>query len=120
MTRGDTEGVFGAGRNVPGPRGGTSHEENSERKPLFYNVDLNAYKNFKVGGAELTLFVRVFNLFDRLNEKDVYSDTGRANYSITAAKTGTIFGVNTLDEYLIRPDFYSSPRQIITGISFYF
>jgi outer membrane receptor protein involved in Fe transport len=94
--------------------------ENSERKPMYFNVDLSAYKNLKLASRQFTIFVRVFNLFDRLNENNVYSDTGRANYSITGARTGTIFGVNSLDEYLTRPDFYSSPRQVISGISFYF
>ena len=29
-------------------------------------------------------------------------------------------GINTVEEYFKRPDFYSEPRQIIFGISFDF
>jgi len=94
--------------------------ENSERKPSFFNVDIHAYKNLKINEFHFTLFVRIFNLLDRKNEKDVYSDTGRANYSISAARTGTIFGINSLEEYIRRPDYYSLPRQIIMGVSFQF
>ena len=94
--------------------------ENSERKPLFYNVDLNAYKNLTLNNLNFTLFVRVFNLFDRKNENEVYTDTGRANYSVTGSRSGTIFGLNTLDEFITRPDYYSASRQVIAGFSFYF
>ena len=94
--------------------------ENSERKPSFFNVDAHAYKNLKVSDFHFTLFIRVFNLLDRKNENDVYSDTGRAGYSINATRTGTVFGVNSLEEYIRRPDFYSTPRQIIVGLSFQF
>ncbi|MBN1541702.1 TonB-dependent receptor [candidate division KSB1 bacterium] len=91
--------------------------ENSERKPAVYTVDLYAYRRFGIANMNATVFVRVFNLFDRMNETDVYSDTGRANYSIAAERSGTIFGVNTLDEWIRRPDFYSEPRQVMLGFS---
>lgn len=91
--------------------------KNSERKPFYMTFDLNAYKNLKINNLDYTVFLRVYNLFDRRNERDVYSDTGRATYSFEAERSGTIYGVNTLDEYLARPDFYSEPRQVILGVS---
>ncbi len=94
--------------------------ENSERKPPFSNIDLHAYKIFKLGGFDLTAFVRIFNLLDTKNENQVYTDTGRAGYSVNAMRSGTIFGLNTLEEYIRRPDYYSAPRQIIVGLSFQF
>lgn len=94
--------------------------ENSERKPAFFNLDLYAYRNFRVSGLQFNAFVRVYNLLDRKNELDVYSDTGRANYTLTAMTSGTIFGVNSLNDYLARPNFYSDPRQIMIGMGMEF
>jgi hypothetical protein len=90
--------------------------ENSERKPLFHNVDIYLYKQFDVERFGFSLFLRVFNLFDQKNHLEVYTSTGRADYSLEAKQTGTIFGVNSLSDFIVRPDFYSAPRQIIAGI----
>jgi len=96
--------------------------ENSARKPMVYNVDLYAYKDVKVGSFYLTLFLRAYNLFDRLNENNVFTDTGRAGYSLAPLYTGGLRprGLNRLDEYFIRPDFYSSPREVNIGVKFKF
>jgi len=94
--------------------------ENSERKPAFMNFDFYAYRNFRVGEQNLNAFVRVYNLLDQKNELDVYSDTGRANYTLSALASGTIFGVNSLSDYLARPNFYSDPRQVLAGIGLEF
>ncbi|UCE08350.1 MAG: TonB-dependent receptor, partial [bacterium] len=91
--------------------------ENSERKPYFMTFDLFAYKNFKVMNLSYSVFLRVYNLFDRKNELEVFSDTGRANYTLESQRSGTIFGLNTLDEFFTRPEFYSEPRQVLMGLS---
>ncbi len=91
--------------------------ENSERKPYFMTFDLFAYKNFKLMNLNYSVFLRVYNLFDRKNELEVFSDTGRANYSLESQRSGTIFGLNTLDEFFTRPEFYSEPRQVLLGLS---
>jgi len=90
--------------------------ENSERKPPQYNVDLRAYYNLKLIGSNFSLFFKVYNLFDRMNEVNVYTDTGRGGYTLIG-DPGKIRGINTLEEYLVRPDFYSSPRHVILGFS---
>jgi len=90
--------------------------ENSERKPAYANFDLYAYRNFKVSGLNFNAFIRIYNLLDQKNELDVYSDTGRATYTLTARTSGTIFGVNNLKDYLARPNFYSDPRQVLVGV----
>jgi hypothetical protein len=64
--------------------------------------------------------VKVYNLFDTENELDVFSDTGRAGYSLEANYAGQPRGINTIQEYFTRPDFYSAPRQIIVGAGFSF
>jgi outer membrane receptor protein involved in Fe transport len=91
--------------------------ENSERRPPFMTFDLYAYKNLRWSALKTNLFVRIYNLFDRKNELQVFSDTGRANYSLSALTSGTIFGLNTIDEYFTRPDFYSEPRQVLVGVT---
>ena len=66
--------------------------------------------------------INVYNLFNFLNELSVYNDTGRATYSLLPTYTAEYSGpeLNTLDEYLVRPHYYSSPRQVKLGISISF
>ena len=94
--------------------------ENSERKPSYVNIDFYAYRNFLVHGLRFNGFLRIYNLLDQKNELDVYSDTGRAGYTLSAINSGTIFGVNNLHEYLTRPNFYSEPRQVLIGVGMEF
>ncbi|MCK7521818.1 MAG: hypothetical protein MZV64_31140 [Ignavibacteriales bacterium] len=55
---------------------------NSERRPTQTNVDLLAEKSFDLGGLNLSVFLKVFNLFDILNERLIYTDTGRSTYTL--------------------------------------
>lgn len=93
--------------------------ENSDNKPAIFNVDLYLTKYFTLGDHKISVFAKVFNLFDTENELDVFGDTGRAGYSLELTrKQQQPRGVNNLKEYFTRPDFYSAPRQIILGASF--
>ena len=89
--------------------------ENSERRPISMTFDLNARKMYSFQGYRLTLFVRVFNLFDRLNEREVYKDTGRATYTLEQNRPGLVQGLNSKEEFFNRPEWYSSPREINIG-----
>ena len=90
--------------------------QNSSNKPTFFNVDMYLTKYLKLMGIDLSLFVKIYNLFDTANENDVYSDTGRAGYTLQATQQQSApRGVNTIAEFYTRPDFYSSPRQVIVG-----
>ena len=91
--------------------------ENSDRRPITLNFDVNAFKVLNVNSINATIFVRIFNLFDRLNELEVYKDTGRATYTLEANLPGIVQGLNTKEEFFNRPDWYSSPRQINFGIT---
>lgn len=96
---------------------------NSERKPQTYNVDLRAYKEFVFDNIRLNLFARVNNLFDVLNQLNVYYDTGSANstekeYQYRQLNLPEL--VNTLDEFYRDPSYYSEPRRIEIGCSVYF
>jgi outer membrane receptor for Fe3+-dicitrate len=90
--------------------------ENSGRKPFNYNVDLRISRTLKLGRMKYNLFIKVYNLFDRKNEIIVYEDTGRAGYSLVRHYIGERRDdVNSLDDWLKRPDFYSEPRKILIG-----
>ena len=90
--------------------------ENHGRKPSTMNLDLKGTKTFKVFDLDINTYLIVYNLFDIKNEYNVSATTGRAGIDLTAEQyTGTIYGLNTIDEYLINPTDYSSPREIRFG-----
>jgi outer membrane receptor protein involved in Fe transport len=92
--------------------------ENSANKPTFFNVDLNIVKYFNLAGLSLSGFIKIYNLFDTANELNVFTDTGRAGYTLDETRPqAPPHGVNTIQEFFTRPDFYSAPRQILVGAS---
>jgi len=95
--------------------------ENSDNRPAFYNVDFYATKFFELAGHQFSIYMKIFNLFDTLNEVNVFGDTGRAGDTLELTRNQTApRGVNTIREFFTRPDFYSSPRQIVLGADFSF
>jgi outer membrane receptor protein involved in Fe transport len=96
--------------------------ENGGRKPSHFTIDLYFNKNFSLGSFDTAFFIRVFNLLDKRNEVDVYPGTGRATYSLIPIYTATENprGLNSLDQYLARPHFYSQPRLVQLGMEFNF
>jgi outer membrane receptor protein involved in Fe transport len=95
--------------------------ENSDSRPFIFNVDLYLTKFFKLYNQQFSVFLKVFNLFDTDNELEVFSDTGRAGYTLELTRAQEPpRGVNTLEEFFTRPDFYSAPRQIVLGASLEF
>ncbi|HSR17113.1 MAG TPA: hypothetical protein VLM39_03380, partial [Ignavibacteriaceae bacterium] len=107
---------------TPTPNGlrTTTFPENSEKKPTTFNVDLQAYYRLKLMDIDLTLILNVFNLFDRRNEIQVYSESGRAGYTVIPGREDIPVVVSTLDDYLTRPDFYNAPRLIKLGLQISF
>jgi outer membrane receptor protein involved in Fe transport len=102
---------------------------NSGRKPSQANVDLLAEKSFSFYGFSISVFLKVFNLFDTLNERLVYNDTGRATYTLltdqgSAKATDLIAqnipGVHSATEYFNQPSYYLSPREVRVGASIEF
>lgn len=102
---------------------------NSDRKPSQMSVDLLADKSFNIFDLSFTLFLKVYNLFDALNERYVYDDTGRATYSIeekmgsaqnTNDKAAKTPGMHSADEYFVRPNYYLAPRNVKVGVSLKF
>lgn len=92
--------------------------ENGGRKPDEYTVDIYISKRLALSAVDVTLFFKIFNLLDTLNERNVFSDTGRASYSTEPLYFGgeRPRGLNTLEDYYIRPDFYGSPRTVQLGL----
>ncbi|RMI24672.1 MAG: TonB-dependent receptor [Calditrichaeota bacterium] len=91
---------------------------NNRTKPTSILFDLKAEKYLHIHRLRLTAYLWVTNLFDRLNEWNVYASTGRANNDLEARLgAGEIIGLHTLDDYLTNPTFYSPPREIRLGIS---
>lgn len=92
--------------------------ENSGRKPFNYNIDLRLSKMVDIWKLKLNVFLKVYNLFDSKNELTVYSDTGRAGYSLVSHYAGDRAGhVNTMEEWISRPDYYSEPRKVLIGFT---
>jgi outer membrane receptor protein involved in Fe transport len=90
--------------------------ENSDNRPAFYNVDLYCTKEISLSGVHMSLFLKVYNLFDTANELDVFGDTGRAGYTLELTRAQAApRGANTIQEYYTRPDFYAAPRQVVIG-----
>ena len=83
-------------------------------------MDLYATKFFAIGSTQLSVFLKIYNLFDTRNELEVFTDTGRATTSLAANYEGQPRGINTIEEYYRRPDFFSEPRRILLGAAFNF
>lgn len=95
--------------------------ENSDNRPAYFDVDFYITKYFEIIGQQFSVFAKIYNLFDTLNEVNVFGDTGRAGETLDLTRNQQPpRGVNTVQEYFTRPDFYSSPRQIVLGASILF
>ncbi len=94
--------------------------KNSRRRPATYTFDLNMYKSFSFAPVNMTVFMKVFNLFDRRNEEGVYGETGRAFASVRSLGAEPVNRnpgrINTVEQFILRPDFYSEPREIQLGL----
>jgi outer membrane receptor for ferrienterochelin and colicin len=93
--------------------------QNSDRKPVQWNVDLKLEKFFPVEPLSFSVFVQVDNLFDTRNELTVWNSTGRALYNIS---TVSFFDLRSraVDNYYARPQNLSAPRLIRFGASVLF
>ncbi len=97
--------------------------KNSALKPITYNLDLKANKQFKIGRFTYSVFLRVYNLLDHLNENYVYSVTGRATENARLPVDEQVQlemlargGQFTMSEWDNRPDWFSEPRRVQLGM----
>ncbi len=110
-------------------------EQNSDRQPIQWNVDLKAEKFFKFGMLDFSVYMQVDNLFDTQNELSVYANSGRALFNIEetinpyqfaelrsriARGDPGLFDESVMDNYYARPQNVSSPRLVRFGMSVFF
>ena len=112
---------FGSGLPYsPAYQGSSLDTPNSDRKPNYFNVDVNMHKDVTFAGLHWTVFAKIYNALNIQNERTVFSDTGRSTYSLIPTYTpdnGDTFGRHSLSDWLTRPDYFSSPRQFRFGLS---
>ncbi len=91
--------------------------ENGGIKPATFDVDLRAEKYFKIFGTDFNLFLLVYNVLNIKNEVNVDPASGRANVDLYTGEAGTIYGLNTIDQFVNNPANYSAPRQVRFGFN---
>jgi len=92
---------------------------NGERKPMTMTFDLNIIKDFRLKSMTISPFIKVTNLLDRKNNKDVYASSGTADYDYNMIFE-TYRGYNTQKEWYVQPNYYDEPRKIILGCAINF
>jgi len=92
---------------------------NGERKPLTMTVDVNVSRDLQIGNYGIHPFVKIYNLLDRKNNKEVFKSSGSAEYAYEM-NFQTYIGINTQKEFFTRPDYYYEPRRIVAGFSISF
>ena len=98
-------------------------QPNNQYKPSNYTVDFTGYYNFKLFNKNrIKVNLSVYNVFDRLNEYNVNSQTGRAGTAIiTEANIASFYSnFNTIEDTYIIPTNYSAPRNYKIGIQYEF
>ena len=103
----------------------SSKFKNNDNKPFQHSVDLFARKTFTLNKKSLSVFLKVYNLYNQENELEVYSVTGRAGadhrFKIEEElETARLVGLFTLHDVDTHLDWFSQPRRIELGLSFSF
>jgi outer membrane receptor for ferrienterochelin and colicin len=97
---------------------------NSEKKPYTLNADVRFYYDFNLSdNLRLSLFARIYNIFDIKNQLNVYNDSGTADFTIDEYYRNRDDNpdiINSVDEYYRNPNYYSEPRRVELGLSIYF
>jgi outer membrane receptor for ferrienterochelin and colicin len=96
---------------------------NSSYKPNVFNIDMRANKDFVFGPYMFSIFLKVYNLLDLDNPRNIYAATGSSTFTfdqLEAEKTNAPTYYNTLDEYFTNPTYFSEPRRVEVGASFNF
>ncbi len=92
-------------------------DRNSGRSPSTFQVDLWASKDFRIANLRYGVFLRVVNLFDRINCQQVFTSTGDCDAGSpdqSRAREGNTFsGLGDISStFLDRPQ-YQGPRRSI-------
>lgn len=97
--------------------------DNSESKPVQLTLDLTAEKQFNFMGASSVVRLQVNNLLNYLNERQVFSASGRADQLIRLpdvqeerSNVNRVVGLFDDETDNLRPTWYSAPRQILFSL----
>ena len=94
---------------------------NTLRKPNQFNLDAKFNYDFNVSFIRFTAFLRVFNLLDTKTVVNVFTDTGKPDFTTEGENVGNDPNrPNTVAEYLTRPWNYASPRKFQLGLEINF
>ena len=93
---------------------------NAGTKPFTQMYDMKVYKNVVLGGYKMNIYAKLDNMFDIMNEYQVYGDTGAADYTLAqlrAEQNNAIEVINTLDDYYMHQTWFGDPRRFTVGFS---
>ncbi len=96
---------------------------NSQNKPSNTDVDLNLYKDFTVGPSTFSIFLRINNLLDTKNATQVFTDTGQPDWSLEEQqklRINTPSKISSIQDWYVRPNYYSEPRRVELGTTISF
>ncbi len=96
---------------------------NSQNIPSSFDLDLQFYKDFKIGPSTLSVFLRINNALDVLNPVQVFDDTGQPDWSLDEQRQIQVNPpqkISTVQDYYTRPNYYSEPRRVELGTSITF
>ena len=94
---------------------------NNSIKPSTSKVDINGYINLlNRNQSKLRLIFRVYNLFDQLNARKVYSRTGSPSSTIVQEAEKHLLQNDFIDydTAILNPTYYESPRMVKIGLEF--
>ncbi len=101
--------------------------DNAEKKPSILTLDLNAEKRVKLGSLSYGLRLQINNVFNHLNERTVNSISGRSGQIVRLPvvqqdRDEVINQVRlfTDGQADINPNWYSSPREVLIGLTLNF
>ncbi|MEW5799323.1 MAG: TonB-dependent receptor [Bacteroidota bacterium] len=106
-------GQFGSGLpyTPADARGKPISERNSGRQPWTGSVDVRVYKQFRIEPVTLLFYSDIDNLFNRRNVYNVFSSTGRPDFSANP---------NTSTENSHIPNWFGPPRHVELGVEINF
>lgn len=97
--------------------------DNTEQRPVVLTLDATFDKRIQYAGVKANFRVQINNLINRLNERSVYSTSGRAGQQIRLpfdqaerAFVNNYVGLFTDKDADLRPTWYSAPRQILFSL----
>jgi outer membrane receptor protein involved in Fe transport len=90
---------------------------NNEDRPPGFNTNVRTYIRPFSSKYDISLFLQVDNLLDIKTANVVYADTGLPDntFELQAARRLNINGLNTVEDFFDRQDFYNAPRIINIG-----